>query len=52
MSVGSVLECGSAVAYDLLNLLEALLLHVGEHRHVEDEPLDEGGHRVRSCQQH
>ena len=52
MCAGPVLESGSAVAYDLLNLPEALFLHVREHRHVEDEPLDEGGHRVRSRQQH
>ena len=38
--------------YDSLDLLEALFLHVGEDRHVEDEPLEEGGDRVRPGQQH
>ena len=52
MCAGSVLEGGSAVANDTLDLPKALFLHVREDCHVEDEPLEEGGDSVCSGQKH
>ena len=52
MRASSILEGGAATAYDCLDLSEELLLHVGEDRHVEDEPLEKGGDRVRSGQKY